>query len=1795
MSRDRVVKRKERTRATASSLIVISILLAMTGTLIIAFQPPRELVDDIPVPDDDVTGPAGEGQAETIESMDAGGGLWDDNFDSHLEGDVLPGSTGAVEVWQENKIETDYTTSPVDNVLRFWNDSSYVIDLSDDITTSNRKRFIMMFKAKTLIDREGVSSPVEFAALPFTREDMFSVSISTPTVDDVIKTSISMGGIENGAIATQIDTMLSQNFKIVDDPYLFVAPDLVETGPGVYNQYLDFAMEPFLREFSYDRTEASSTLSNYGYLFYIRDTQESDAVLEAGEPSSVLTSTVIHSIGDTLKDSYYTSHDLVTTGARIGKYYFKVVPYFSSFGPVFERGSDWVEIDFGGSAPFTFPTVPTTGLFVEDGVPPYDFDFSHGRPWFQVEGTDEQESSLTFSNYAEHEIIIYNDPEILDESGIYVDGREIAKGPAIDQKITGVNFTSFYRDAFTWDTGLDPTIYIDDLIIFYPRHPVIEDAYIYNSIEDPFDPGTRITVDRSGQLDIRARVKDIIVVKFFANFITDPVTVIMENLDGSISQTHKMRTNEDLVITYGQAGEAVFRVLTTAPAGIEEGEKMKITIKANNLFVPYEVSTVLHARYWKHDVVNPTSFSISAGKISTSFDLIITDGSTTTFHLPSLVDNTEFIFNSDLVTSLTPDKGTIVYTGDNYAGTYVLTYNYADLIGIPAFGTLMSYTMTYQIACKGDDEFVRIIEYDASYSGHYSKEEYFQGSVEITTPSGPVLIDDQDIATGFSVQAIVNDQTGLFFGTADLELRLESPSGNSMTGSMNNPASGLYEFTIPFSWFDEVYDFPGSYKITCFFDNTTARDEVFVTVNLNRPSLSIISPDSSGGALDSGDLELVISTDHPIYNVANLQPEYIDAIYILVHEFGDPSSITREVSFQSGPDKFINLGSGMYELNEDEVDLFKQNPLSPGNYTTVVKVTDNSGLTATVENDFIVGEYSPVISTVDISMDEHDGKVWNGTMQASFSVDTNSELVNLSAVKYKVLYKPVDIFIDYPGSSYDTTLPGFPSSAVYIAPGSGVKTFSTTSLPEGYLEFDPFLFDNGTYKIRFKVETTYGNFEYDVPVNSDPSTKSFVIAHEPPKIGIENPRSLVEHVYVTESGITFNGTITDANGDLQGGSVNMFYNVTGLVGGTTVTVVPNTALVINGSGNYEFTLPVTTFTPYSTQLFRFSVSSRDSKMSPSTFVTADTVFKVDTSAPAILITTTIPGRGYFIASDVAIISASGSDSVGLDIVNFTIRDRNGALVYESSFVPSGVPGATESFSESIICANDSAFNVLDNTAGKVTVTWAMTNKNGRVSTLSMEFYIDRQKPKIAFVDPEGVSFQSTPVTMYFTMDPPVTKGPYVLPVQSTSFSIYEGDGDAVIVDQPVINIAGNLYSLSFDFNLLNGTVSDHDIDVTTTLDNGYSKTNRLLVKLDFDIPMIGVSNATNVSISPEVEDIDFELAITDSNDDVEGAVYSASRVTFGSADIVPDLFNLTRDDSLFTGSIDFEGEYGIWNIEVIATDSTGLESSSTFKVVRLSPDTDVSFRAVYPVEYQQVNDTLYARLEVLAGQEIVDAGQYKIRGISDEWNDMLPYYDENGTLFFEVIANVSSLPPGHHFIEFRLLGFFEGDETTSIVFLKLPGATELDAPVLNDPVISGMNVTISWDAVTGANLYYVYRSTINFTSSDDATLISIVEPSSYTDADLENGTYYYAVIAANDDGGSPLSSTVMAVVNEQVPSILDLIIQQIVAFITLIISLITGLLGLGMARGIKKNKKAGKKTTVSCLINPGSRKCKIDD
>ena len=89
------------------------------------------------------------------------------------------------------------------------------------------------------------------------------------------------------------------------------------------------------------------------------------------------------------------------------------------------------------------------------------------------------------------------------------------------------------------------------------------------------------------------------------------------------------------------------------------------------------------------------------------------------------------------------------------------------------------------------------------------------------------------------------------------------------------------------------------------------------------------------------------------------------------------------------------------------------------------------------------------------------------------------------------------------------------------------------------------------------------------------------------------------------------------------------------------------------------------------------------------------------------------------------------------------------------------------------------------------------------------------------------------------------------------------------------------------------------------------------------------------------------------------------------------------------------------------------------------------------------------------------------------------------------------------------------------------GGTIPDAPANLTAAAGDTQVSLTWDSASGATNYTIMRAAIQ--GGPYAAIAADVTETAYTDTDVTNGiTYYYVVVAVNDDGESTYSNEASA-------------------------------------------------------------------
>jgi titin len=110
----------------------------------------------------------------------------------------------------------------------------------------------------------------------------------------------------------------------------------------------------------------------------------------------------------------------------------------------------------------------------------------------------------------------------------------------------------------------------------------------------------------------------------------------------------------------------------------------------------------------------------------------------------------------------------------------------------------------------------------------------------------------------------------------------------------------------------------------------------------------------------------------------------------------------------------------------------------------------------------------------------------------------------------------------------------------------------------------------------------------------------------------------------------------------------------------------------------------------------------------------------------------------------------------------------------------------------------------------------------------------------------------------------------------------------------------------------------------------------------------------------------------------------------------------------------------------------------------------------------------------------------------------------------------------------------DGQGPASNAVYLTPGACNLEAPTglvaqTGGTVASGVSVTLSWYAVTGASYYHVYRANSSGAEAQPYVASTYYYTNGFTDTNVYAGaTYYYTVTAINSTGESIMSEEVSA-------------------------------------------------------------------
>ena len=245
------------------------------------------------------------------------------------------------------------------------------------------------------------------------------------------------------------------------------------------------------------------------------------------------------------------------------------------------------------------------------------------------------------------------------------------------------------------------------------------------------------------------------------------------------------------------------------------------------------------------------------------------------------------------------------------------------------------------------------------------------------------------------------------------------------------------------------------------------------------------------------------------------------------------------------------------------------------------------------------------------------------------------------------------------------------------------------------------------------------------------------------------------------------------------------------------------------------------------------------------------------------------------------------------------------------------------------------------------------------------------------------------------------------------------------------------------------------------------------------------------------------------------ASVSASSVSLSwSAVDEANSYRVYRDDSLL-GTVSSNGfsetglADGTYLYEVSAVDGAG-ESSDRASI-------SISVSTPPPETPANITSWVIGANVSLSWSTVADATSYKV------------YRDDS--LLASVNANSfseSNLADGTYLYEVSAVNDYGESESRVGISVSISAGESPPATPTNLRVsVSGSSVSLSWNIVSDASGYRVYR---------DSSLLESVNTNSFTDSDLADATYLYEVSAINAYGESASKASVSATINNTSPT-----------------------------------------------------------
>jgi hypothetical protein len=322
---------------------------------------------------------------------------------------------------------------------------------------------------------------------------------------------------------------------------------------------------------------------------------------------------------------------------------------------------------------------------------------------------------------------------------------------------------------------------------------------------------------------------------------------------------------------------------------------------------------------------------------------------------------------------------------------------------------------------------------------------------------------------------------------------------------------------------------------------------------------------------------------------------------------------------------------------------------------------------------------------------------------------------------------------------------------------------------------------------------------------------------------------------------------------------------------------------------------------------------------------------------------------------------------------------------------------------------------------------------------------------------------------------------------------------------------------SISFNEIDLAEGNYYYGVVAVNSSGSSELSNIEnVVVDYPNPP---SEPTLSSISSPDNDGDFSISWSS----VSGAnEYHLYRNT-SSFSSLSGLTPIYQGSSTSYNEIDLaEGDY---YYGVVAVNSSGVSDLSNIEnvVVDYPPPNEPTLSSISSPD----NDGDF----IITWSSVSGADEYHLYRHTSSFSSvsgLTPIYQGSSTSYGEI-----DLSEGDYYFGVIALNANGSSDLSNIEYVVVDYPDPPNAPILSSipsPDDNGY-FTVSWNSVSGADEYHLYRHTSSFSSISELSPIYISSSTSYDEIDLAEGDYYYGVIALNSSGTSGISNIENVVVD----------------------------------------------------------------